>query len=85
MVVDTIYKLRPKHSTNDLDFYKVIKKDDENDIIKLAKLKTPMSRNFNVSIRRPKIMTLKISDDSIYGYEYNIKPNQNISVFNESN
>ena len=87
MVVDTIYKLRHKHSTSDLDFYKVIEKDDEKDIIKLAKLKTPMSRNFNVSIRRPKIMTLKISNNSIYGYEYNINSNQSTEVFreNESN
>lgn len=84
MVVDTIYKLRPKHSTNDLDFYKVIKKDDENDIIKLAKLKTPAYPYSGVSKSRPKIMTLKISDDSIYGYDYELKPNRNTSVFNEN-
>jgi hypothetical protein len=85
MVVNKIYELRPKHSTDSLDLYKVIKKDDDKDEIKLAKLKTPSHPNFGVSVRRPKIMTLKISQNPIYGYEYDIPPNTNISVFNESN
>jgi len=85
MVVNKIYELRPRHSTNYLDLYKVIEKDDEKDEIKLAKLKTPAHPNFGVNDEfRPKIMTLKISDNPIYGYEYDIPLNINTSVFNEN-
>jgi len=84
MEIGKIYKLRPKHSTSDLDLYKVIEKDDEKDEIKLAKLKTPAYPYSGVSKFRPKIMTLKISDNLIYGYEYDIPPNRNTSVFNEN-
>ena len=84
MVVNKIYQLRPRHSTNDLDLYKVIEKDNEKDEIKLAKLKTPAYPYSGVSKFRPKIMTLKISDNPIYGYEYDISLNRNTSVFNEN-
>ena len=85
MVVNKIYQLRPRHSTNDLDLYKVIEKDNEKDEIKLAKLKTPAHPSFGVNDEfRPKIMTLKISDNPIYGYEYDISLNRNTSVFNEN-
>ena len=84
MEVNKIYELRPQHSTDYLDLYKVIKKDDENGIITLAKLKTPHHSNFSVSVRRPEIMKLNISDNSIYGYKYDIPPNRNTSVFSEN-
>jgi hypothetical protein len=63
--------------------YKVIEKDDEKNTIKFAKLKTPIHNYHVVSKFHPKI--LSVSQDIIYGYEYDIKPNQNTSVFNESN
>jgi hypothetical protein len=84
MEIGKIYKIRPKNQYDDLDLYKVIEKDDEKDEIKLAKLKIPAHSNFVVSVRRPKIMKLKISDNSIYGYEYNIPPNRNTEEFSEN-
>jgi hypothetical protein len=82
MEVNKIYELRPKHSTDYLDLYKVIEKDDEKDEIKLAKLKTHDS--FDANNLRPKIMKLNISDNSIYGYEYELNQNRNTEVFNEN-
>jgi hypothetical protein len=84
MEVNKIYELRPQHSTDYLDLYKVIEKDDKKDEIKLAKLKTPAHPSFGVSVRCPKIMKLKIIDNSIYGYEYDIPPNRNTEVFSEN-
>ena len=85
MVVNKIYELRPKHSTVSLDLYKVIEKDDEKDEIKLAKLKTPAHPSFGVSTTRPKIMILKISKSSIYGYgDYDLQTPENNSVFHEN-
>jgi hypothetical protein len=85
MVLGTIYELRPKHSTSSLDLYKVIEKDDGKDKIKLAKLKTPAHPNFGANRLRPKIMTLKISESSIYGYsDYDLKTPENTSVFSEN-
>jgi len=84
MEIGKIYKIRPKNYYVDLDLYKVIKKDDENGIITLAKLKTPSHPNFGDSKNRPKIMTLKISQNPIYGYEYDIPRNRNTSAFNEN-
>ena len=85
MVVNKIYQLRPKHSTDSLDLYKVIEKDDEKDEIKLAKLKTPAHPSFGVSTTRPKIMILKISKSSIYGYgDYDLQTPENNSVFHEN-
>ncbi len=82
MELGEIYELRPKNTFECLDLYKVIKKDDRKNIIKFAKLKIPRRRDFDVSELRPKILTVR--QHMIYGYEYDIQPNRNISVFNEN-
>ena len=82
MEIGKIYKIRPKNRYVDLDLYKVIKKDDENGIITLAKLKIPSNPNFGDSENRPKILTVR--QNMIYGYEYDIPPNKNTSVFSEN-
>jgi len=83
MELGKIYRIRRKKEYADLDFYKVIEKDDEKNIIKLAKLKTPITPTAVASSRtRPKILT--VSQDIIYGYEYDIPPNQNTEVFSEN-
>jgi len=65
-----------------MDLYKVIEKDDEKNTIKLAKLKNPVYPYYGVSIFRPKILTVR--QNMIYGYEYDIPPNRNTSVFSEN-
>ena len=84
MEIGKIYKIRPKNQYVDLDLYKVIEKDYQNNIIKLAKLKIhTYSYSDNSNLNR-KIMTVKMNRDSIYGYEYDIPPNRNTSAFNEN-
>jgi hypothetical protein len=83
MELGKIYQIRRKAEYTDLDLYKVIEKDDEKNIIKLAKLKTPRVSTFiSSSENRPKILTVR--QDKIYGYEYDISPNRNTSVFSEN-
>jgi len=80
MEIGKIYKIRPKNRYVDLDLYKVIEKDNKK--ITFAKLKNPERVFFGVSIFRPKILT--VSQNIIYGYEYDIPPNRNTSVFSEN-
>ena len=82
MELGKIYRIRPKNRYVDLDLYKVIEKDDEKNTIKLAKLKNPAYLYSGVSENRPKILTVR--QNMIYGYEYDIPPNRNTSVFSEN-
>jgi hypothetical protein len=82
MELGKIYHLRRKHYYADIDLYKVIEKNDKKKTIKLAKLKTPIYTYHGVSKTHPEI--LSVSQDIIYGYEYNISPNRNTSVFSEN-
>jgi len=82
MELGKIYNLRRKHYHIDLDLYKVIKKDDEKNTIKFAKLKIPAYLSYGVSKHRPKILTVR--QNMIYGYEYELNQNRNTSVFREN-
>ena len=77
LVVGKVYDIRPKHKSYSLSLYKVIDKDDDMNLIKLAKLK-----RFKVHTnQQPKILTIR--QDAIYGYEYVPKKGDNVSTYND--